>query len=130
MPEVSRKNLLKILAVLFIVFAGLGWAVASVFLKYNTPKTETRKETVPAESREVSFEGIITYVDPQFNPDEGISFMLADARGQEIILLKAKDQKLEVSEGHFVTVVGEKEKTSTGKEYLMVDRVIIKNGSN
>ena len=130
MPEMSRPQLLKLLAAIFIVFAALGWAISSVFSKYNSPKTQIRKETVSASPTEVSYEGVITYVDPQLNPGEGISFLLNNSTGEEMILLKSNDQKLEVSEGHFVKVFGTKKKTSTGKEYLLVERIVLKNGSN
>src|SRR3972149_10240564 len=64
MPKMPSQNLLKLLAVLFVVFAVLGWAITSVFSKYNSSKTQTRLETVPAETSEISFEGTITFIDP------------------------------------------------------------------
>ena len=131
MPEMSRANLIKLLAVLFVIFVGLGWAISSVFSKYNSkPETTVRQETVTPGSKEVSLEGIITFVDPNLSPGDGISFSLNDPLGKDIIYLKATDQKLEVSEGHFVTVFGEKKKTEGGVEYLLVSKVVLKNGSN
>ena len=55
--------------------------------------------------------------------------MLADENGNEIILLKSKDQKLVVTEGHTVKALGKVLKTKIGdKEYLMVEEIIIQNG--
>ena len=130
MPKMPSQNLLKLLAVLFVVFVALGWAITSVFSKYNSSKTQIQKETVQNTPREESFEGTITFVDPHLNPGENISFSLNDSLGNEIILLKSQDQKLEVSEGHFVTVFGTKKKTAAGKDFLLVERIVLKNGSN
>lgn len=130
MPRISRANLFKLLAVLFIVFASLGWAISSVFSKYNSVQPQVRQETVRDDTPEVTYEGTITYVDPRLNPADGISFSLMDPLGNEVILLKSNDQKLEVSEGHRVTAFGMKKKTSTGKDYLLVSKVVIKNGTN
>ena len=80
---------------------------------------------------EGSFEGVVTYIEPFFYKDDDITYVLADNKGDYIILLKSDDQKLAVSEGHFVTAYGQVKKTSEKKEdYLMVDRIVIRNVSN
>lgn len=78
----------------------------------------------------VVYKGRITYIDPKFYPQEGISYVLTDSSGKEIVLLTAADQKLVVSEGLNVSVYGVLSKTKTGENVLVVDKVVIENASN
>jgi len=126
-----RAKLLKLLVVLFVVVTALSWAISSVFSKYNSKNSNNiRKETVSEGAMEESFEGIVTFVDPRLSPDGKISFSLNDPLGNEIILLESEDQKLELSEGFKVTVYGTKKKAPDGRDYLLVERIVLKNGTN
>ena len=74
------------------------------------------------------FEGKVVYVDPRLYPSDNISYVLEDASGNDVILLKANDQKLAVTEGLTVVIFGDVEKTKDGKEdVLNVDRILVKN---
>jgi len=80
---------------------------------------------------ETSYEGSITFVGTDFYPEEGISYALTDSAGNEIILLKADDQKLVVSEGLTAQVFGVLSKTADGEmDILSVDRIVVKNATN
>lgn len=118
------------LAVVFAIFLVIGLA-AGVFMG---PKKDSEVGLIPKSIETVpekSYEGVITYIDPQNYPLDNISFYLADDKGKEIILLKANDQKLEVAEGHRVKVYGALKKTEDGKkDILMVEKVVIPNASN
>jgi hypothetical protein len=124
--ELSGTRLLAALAVIFIVFFAFAFGLnyfINTFLKSNEiPGANGNGVEVVVEK---SYDGMITYVDPRSYPEDNISYELADAKGKRIILLKAKDQKLEVSEGLFVTVAGTLTKTADGEEVLMVDKIVI-----
>jgi hypothetical protein len=122
----------KMLVILFVIFLVLGLSIGLVVGRFS-PSSQEGEETNPkqAELNQSSFEGVVTFVEPLLYPGENISFALINTRGKEVILLKAKDKKLEVSEGHYVTAYGEKYKTKDGKdEYLLVDTIVIKNAAN
>lgn len=125
-------RLAVVLAVTFIVFLAIGVTI-NYFTNssLNTDEIFNNRDNnqdVTKYVEETFEEGIITYVDPNFYPNEGISFYLADHTGKQIILLKALDQKLEVSEGLSVKVYGKKTTTSDKKkDVLLVERIVVKN---
>lgn len=126
--EYKGRRLLKLLLIIFAIFIAIGLAVGYV-VGTLSPEPKVEVETV-GEGPQDSFEGTITFIEPFFNPDDDITFVLTDKKDNEIILLKAEDQKLEVSEGHEATVFGKVKKTVTGKDYLLVDKVVIRNVTN
>lgn len=125
-------KLAVVLALTFVVFLGIG-VIINYFTNYSLNNDEflgrrNDDQDVTNYVEETFEEGIITYVDPNFYPGEGISFYLADYAGKQIILLKALDQKLEVSEGLSVKVYGKKTTTSDKKkDVLLVERIVVKN---
>jgi len=118
---------------IFVVFLFLG-LLAGYFISRSYYKPNNLNQADSKDLNNVSFssyEGIVTYVDPQLYPEDKIKFALMDSSGNEIILLRAKDQKLEVSEGHLVQVSGKKQKLfSTKGEYLLVESLVVKNATN
>lgn len=132
-PPVNNSqngNFYRYLGVIFVIFVFLGMGIGFLVNKYlsATPKEIQTEEVAP---KEEFYEGTITFIDPNLNLDDEISFVLVDKSGDDVILLKAKDQKLEVAEGHYATVYGALRKTlGTKKDYLLVDRIVIKNVSN
>lgn len=130
--EYHGFKLAKMLSILFVIFLILGLGIGLVVGRFTTtPILDEEQTTEENNNSSLSYEGIVTYVEPMLYPGENISFALSNERGKEIILLKAKDRKLEVAEGHFVTANGEKYKTKDGKnEYLLVDTIDIKNATN
>lgn len=126
--EYQGKRLIRLLIVLFFGFLVVGIGVGLLF-DFSTG--DNSQEAIPIEKTEpgeVSFSGTITYLDPHFYPEDKINFYLSDSKGDQIVLLKSSDQKLEVSEGHFVTVYGYMAKTMKNSEdVLLVDRIVIKN---
>lgn len=132
--EESKLRLIVILIVIFIVFTSAGYLIVMAFTPIpeqptdEFPRNVTISNNAPEQFNQSSHDGFVKYVDPNFYPNEKISFVLNDENGKEIILLKANDQKLQVAEGHFVTAVGEVMPSEFGNyNYLMVEEVIIKN---
>ncbi len=112
--------------VLFILIGAISNYTIKKLLKSSEISENNVEETLVDENSD-TYEGIVTFVDSNFYPNDNVSFYLADQQGKEIILLKAKDQKLQVSEGLHVIAQGKKVKTKDGKkEILEVDKVIIK----
>lgn len=126
------KNLALVLASVFLFFLFIGIGINYLTgqrLKNNENPAVNNPEQIN-QNNESYLEGVITYVDPRTYPGEDISFYLADSDGNELILLKANDQKLEVSEGLNVKLQGKRIKTRDGKkDVLFVDRIVVKRGS-
>ena len=77
------------------------------------------------------YEGKVMYVNPNFYPDEDISYVLTDSVGKDIILLRAEDKRLSIVEGLTVKLTGIVVTTKTGNnKVLQVDKVMVKNGTN
>jgi len=71
------------------------------------------------------------YINPSFYPNDNLSYVLVDRSGKQVILLRAKDQKLSIAEGLYVKVKGVVMKTKDGKnDVLNVSEVIINNATN
>jgi len=128
--EYKGKRLAKLLLVIFAVFlaAGLGSGfLIDRFIDKDIPLDTT--ENGSTEEQEF-YEGTVTYIEPMLHAQDGISYILVDKQDNDVILIKAKDQKLEVSEGHWVTVYGKVRKTATQEDYLLVEKVVIRNAPN
>ncbi len=123
----QRKYRVAALAIA-LVFLG---ATVCYIVHMAAVSTSSVSPDESVESPIKSYAGRITYIDPKFYPEDKISFVLVNSKGEEIILLKASDEKLMVSEGLDVEVVGQMAKTKDGKEdVLIVSKVVIKNGSD
>lgn len=122
------KNLVLFVLPLFLACLLIGLIVGNFIPQFLNKNEVTDVELLPDEPIKTSqqFEGQVVYVDPRNYPLDDISFYLADSEGQEIILLKANDEKLTVVEGLNVIVFGEVEETADGdSEYLMVESVVV-----
>ncbi len=125
--KITGRRLYIMLAVIFVVFMLVGFLgnyFISQFLK--SPENGGAGNTTVTEPQKFTYEGLVTYVDPSTYPQDEINYVLNDSTGKRVILLKADDQKLEVSEGLFVKVTGEKQTTVDGNaEVLLVEKVSI-----
>lgn len=135
--ENSKFKFISTLVLIFIVFGAIGYFVVVLFASPGNPEDGTKSKnmvtssTGQSDSGRVSYKGTVKYVDPNFYPNEKISFVLNDKKGKEVILLKADDQKLEVAEGHYVTAKGIVYNSEYGDfDYLLVDEVVIENVAN
>lgn len=134
MPELlstsSNRRLARLLFYIFVSFVALGLTIGYVVGKIG--ERNAAQQTPPQEvvEEQISYEGTITYIEPFLHSEDKISYVLVDKSGKDVILLKATDQKLEIAEGHYATFYGKKKVTSKGEDYLLVDKIVIKNAAN
>lgn len=128
--EYKGKRLKKLLLIIFVVFLVLGLSIGYVVGRISPDDTSQPDEVEQVVKTPEFYEGTITFIEPFLHPEDEISYVLTDKSGNDVILLKAKDQKLEVSEGHFATVYGKKKRTVEKEDYLLVEKIVIKNAPN
>ncbi len=123
----SRSSLLKITAVLFLAFLLLGLLIGYFIEKRLKNNGDAFLNTLNLRE-EMSYEGKITYVDPNFYPQDDVKYVLKNSSGKDIVLLSSDDEKLTVVEGLYAKVFGEIRLAKDNKtEILVVDKVIISN---
>jgi len=127
---IEGKKLMLYLIPLFAIFIFVGIAVGNLMPRILKNDEEVinpnQVEKTNKESQE--YNGKVVFVDPNFYPNDDISFYLENSDGEEIILLKTDDEKLTVVEGLNVIVFGKVEKTADGKEdVLNVEKVVVRN---
>lgn len=123
-------NLLKIFAVFLVVGMVIGY-----FIPQDLTVDETGYSTEDYATQSMggmkSYDGVITYIGDYEYPQDNITYVLTDSQGNDIILLKANDQKLDIVQGLFVKVTGKMTKTLDGsEEVLQVTQVTLKHGSD
>jgi len=128
--ELKGRRLYLFLVATFVIFLAAG-----LTLGYFGSAILNKDEISLTKNKGVSlkplYEGKVMFIDPKLYPNDQINYALVDDNGKEIILLKSNDQKLTIAEGHRVLVEGSLEKLKNGgKSFLLVERVILKNGSN
>lgn len=131
--ELRGHRLIFFLLGTFLIFSLVGFVIGGIINRnsiknsnYDLSNLTLNIDNEIGTPEKVSFEGKITFVDPNLYPNDDISYTLVDSSGKEIVLLKAIDQKLVVSEGHFATVYGDISKTKDGKkDVLIVDKIVI-----
>jgi hypothetical protein len=130
--QISGKKVLILFIAIFAVFLPLGMIIGNnIKPRLNENEILVGKENTQVKESFSYHEGKIEYLNPGFYPNDDISFSLVDGSGKQIILLKSKDQKLNIAEGLLVGVKGTITKTKDGKsDVLNVSEVIIKNASN
>ncbi len=121
------RKLLTVTAVLTIVFLGIG-----IFIGYINNQLLNQNENdngavlpPPVVDTSTTYFGKVSYVNPEYYPGEEISYVLTDPSGNDIILLKAEDDKLSLAEGLTVKVKGRETVSKAGTKYLLVKEVII-----
>lgn len=130
------KSLYLLLGIVFVVFVILGSLITYISAGgLNKNETASVQNGMPENQSPTTtlatYKGIVTYLGEDVYPIDKITYSLADNNGNDIILLKAPDQKLSIAQGMFVTVTGRKVKTQDGKnDVLQVMEVTLKNGSN
>jgi len=127
----GRKLVFTVIAI-FVTFMLIG-----ILIGYFNDSSLKGDELNPTESgnteevKEVSYEGTITFLGEGFYPEDKISYVLTDTKGEEIILLRATDDKLAIVENLNVQVIGKVSKTKDGRsEVLVVREVVLKNATN
>ena len=135
MEGIKGKKLLYTFLAIFIVFTLIGVSIGYLMSpKLNKDENETPKENYSGkvqESKKIEAEGRVTYVNPEMYPMDDVSYSLTDNSGKDIYLLKSKDQKLQISEGLSVKVIGVLGKLKDNKtEVLLVEEVIIKSATD
>lgn len=134
LESLKGKKLIAFTVVVFVIFLviglGLGYITHFALNKNEMNNFTSDVKQIPQTDIK-TYEGKVVYINPNFYPQDKITYALTDSAGKEIILLSSKDQKLVVAEGNFVKVIGRLSKTSDGKKgVLFVDKVVIKNASN
>ena len=128
----GRKVLLSFIAI-FIVFLFIGILIGNIVSKSRLTEDEILEIAAENGSQVAQsvYEGKVEYVNPSFYPKQGISYALMDGSGNQILLLRSEDQKLNIVEGLFVKVTGVLSKTTDGKSHVLnVAEVTIKNATN
>ena len=133
MEAIKGKKLIYLLLNIFVSFTiiglSIGYLMSSKLNEDETP-VDTYSGNLP-KLEKIEASGKITYVNPEMYPMDDISYSLTDSSGKDIYLLTAKDNKLEISEGLYVKVIGTLSKLKDGKTpVLSVEEVIINNVSN
>jgi len=125
------KKLIYSLIIIFVSFLGLGILVGYIInTTLNKDEIFEDASAVTITEPKKEFFGKVVYVNPEYYPEDDISFVLVQENGEEI-LLKSRDQKLSIVEGLFVKVTGRFTKTKTTQEdVLLVEEVIINNAAN
>jgi len=125
--DLKGRKLVVTIVIVFLSFLFIGILIG--YLKTPTLNNNETNMVVkkPPEVLLKSFSGVVEYRSPSYYPNDKISFALVDTGGEDIILLKADDDKLEIVEGLFVTVNGKIGKTSTNEQVLNVVEVEINN---
>lgn len=131
---IKGRKLLMLLIVLFVVFTIIGISIG-YFTSGGLNKDEiTQSNDTGNEVTQIEktyLEGKIVYVNPEFYPEDSVSYKLVDSAGKEIVLLKAKDQKLSIAENLNVKVAGKVGKLKDGKtDVMVVEEIIINNAAN
>lgn len=133
MESIKGKRLIYMLLAIFVVFTIIGLSVGYLMspkLSEDETPVSTYSGNLPKPEK-IEASGKITYVNPEMYPADEISYSLTDGSGKDIYLLSAEDNKLEISEGLYVKVVGTLSKLKDGKTpVLLVEEVIINNVSN
>jgi len=121
------KKRLIILALILLSFL----LVSIVYVNYKVKVLTKNEQKNKASSEQVLkkiYEGKVSYLGGT-NLDN-IKYVLTDLLGKDVILLKASDEKLTVVEGLRVKVSGVIGKTKDGKDYLLVEEVIVNSATN
>jgi hypothetical protein len=113
----------------FIVLMALTGSVIFVLEKLfsNFEPTDPVNGAIEQEDIGVFYKGTVKYIPPETYTGENISYELVDNNRETIILLKSKDDKLEVVENLYVTVKGTRTKTLQGDPLLIVTEVVVSN---
>ena len=104
--ELKGKKLASVLVAVVLSFIALGILVdkftANLLKKDEIPPEEVVIDNTVKQAS--SYKGSVRYIDPMNYPLDNISYYLEGSDGKSIILLSARDKKLEVAEGFYVEV--------------------------
>ncbi len=118
----------RALTILVSFFAGLSLILFILDKLFVDTSNDSIVLDAPVDIVKDAYEGRITYINPNFYPEDEITYALTSSRGDRVILLKADDDKLTVVEGLNVKVYGTLSRTLDNKEdVLIVSEVVINN---
>ena len=125
--QVKGKRLLYLLLVVFVVFSVVGFGAGALWdFSFNAEQSANSTNETP---EEIFYEGKVIYINPQFYPDDNISYALVNSKNETIILLKGQspsDAKLAVAEGLWGKAYGQVVQTQNGEEdVLIVDKIVL-----
>lgn len=126
--ELKGARLVLVLAIVFVAFLLIGVGInyyTNQILNSHENGDGTGSIEKPPEKKIVEKNGIITSLGPNIYEDDEVRFYLATVEGKEIILLRADDQKLDVAEGLYVTVIGTEGTILNDVPVLDVNKVLI-----
>ena len=127
--SIRGKKLVITLVVIFVVFSLIG-LVFGYFIQISLNENELDNaipvRATPTPPEKISFKGKVEYVNPDVY---GVSYVLVDEEGNDVLLLKSDDEKLALSEGLFVTVTGIKVPKAENQklDLLLVEEIAISN---
>ncbi len=124
------KRLVYTLIAVFFIFLGVGFFIGYLNVRFlNKNETQSALNSIESEAKKDSFTGKISYVNPELYPEDKFTYVLADRDGNNLIFLKADDDKLSIAEGLTARVTGIKMTTRAGNEYLKVEEIVL-NAAN
>lgn len=132
-PNSNLKNLIALFFIFVVIglFAGYFFSENIINSLDDPPKTRKSSTNNNSVVEETAYKGRIVFKDPNFFPEDNISFVLLDDQGNESVLLYSNDEKLVVAEGQEAEVYGSLSKTKDGMhQILIVDKLVIKNSPN
>ncbi len=133
---VKGKNLFFLIVSVFVAFTLVGILIGYFSNKYlNDAELMDEFGNIldfeKSNQKESMFEGKIKYVDPNMYKADEVEHVLVDSSGKQIILLKAKDEKLAVAENLYAKLYGKVTRSGDNKsDILVVERISISNGTN
>ncbi len=127
--SLSGVKLFYFISFCFVLCLVLGLGLGYLFVLAKGPTEQIAVGDVRIPVTETFYSGRIDFVDPRLYPGKGISYVLVNARGDVLYLLKAEDATLQVAEGHTVKAYGKVQKKTGDDKYetLTVTKVVIKS---
>lgn len=124
------KKLVYTLIAIFFIFLGVGFLIGYLNVGLlNKNETQSALNSIESGAKKDSFTGKISYVNPELYPEDKFSYVLTDREGNNLIFLKADDDKLSIAEGLTAKVTGTKATSQAGNEYLRVEEIVL-NAAN
>lgn len=130
--SLSGVKLFYFIAFCFVIFLVVGLLVGYVYVMTTQPNKPIQVGDVTIPVEKMFYEGRVDYVDPRLYPGKEVSYVLVNAQGQVLFLLKSTDSTLQVAEGHNVKAYGTVVKKTGSDKYdtLNVTKVVIKSSGS
>jgi hypothetical protein len=125
----SGVRLFYFIAFCFVICLVVGLLIGYLFVMIKNPKQPITVDNVTIPVEKQYYEGRVDFVDPRLYPGKDVSYVLVNAQGNVLFLLKSLDSTLQVAEGHNVKAYGSITKKTGSEKYdtLNVTKVVIKS---